>query len=103
MVFTDNLYAGDPDQDGIKWWGRNGNIRNLICLYTQFSFSTNLSSDLLHLGSEYSQLINHVIDGLDRVQHLSRDGYTSDPVIFCVKSPRATAVYKTKTLATQRR
>ena len=47
-------------------------------LYTQFSFCTDLSCDLLHLSGKYGQLINHVVDGVDQAQHLSREGYTSD-------------------------
>ena len=60
--------------------GRKTNVRDFLPdtfdvsdfgLTTQFTFRTNFSSDLLHFGCEGSELLNHSVDGVDEIQHLS--------------------------------
>ena len=42
-------------------------------LTTQFTFRSDFPCDLLHLGGECSELVNHTIDGVNQIQHLSGD------------------------------
>lgn len=47
-------------------------------LTTEFTFGSDFSSDFLYLGGKGSELVNHAIDGVDEVQHLSGYADTDD-------------------------
>ena len=61
---------------------KEGNLRDLLPdtfdvtnfgLTTQFTFRSDFPCDLLHLSGECSKLVNHTIDGVHQIQHLSGD------------------------------
>ena len=45
---------------------------------TQFTLSSNFPCDCLHLRGECGELVNHTIDGVDQIQHLSEDEMVLD-------------------------
>ena len=47
-------------------------------LSTKLAFGSDFSGDLLDFGGENSQLVDHRVDGVDQVKHLSRDRDTGD-------------------------
>ena len=51
-----------------------------LCLHAKFALRTDFSCNLLDLRREYCQLVNHVIDSVYQLEHLSRKRYTGDPL-----------------------
>ena len=47
-------------------------------LTTQFTFRSDFPCDLLHLSGECGELVNHTIDGVHQIQHLSEDEMVLD-------------------------
>jgi L-2-hydroxyglutarate oxidase LhgO len=62
-------------------------IRNLLpysldianlSLYAQLALSSYFSGNFLNLHGEHSQLVNHVVYGINQAQHLSGHGNTNN-------------------------
>lgn len=47
-------------------------------LAPELSFGTDFARDLLHLGSEDGQLVDHAVDRVDKIEDLSRDRDAGD-------------------------
>jgi len=80
MVFTDSLCKSQLVNELPALLKHQKNPRNLLpdtlniayfSLHTELAFRSDFSSNLLDLICEDSQLIDHVVDGVDQAQHLS--------------------------------
>jgi hypothetical protein len=49
-----------------------------LCLHAEFALCTDFSCNLLDLGREYCQLVNHVVYGVYQLEHLSRNRHTGN-------------------------
>ena len=49
-----------------------------LSLTTKLTLGTDFTSDLLDLGGEDGQLVNHAVDGVHEVEDFSRDWYARD-------------------------
>lgn len=48
---------------------------------SQFTFCAYFACNLLDLNGKYVQLVNHLVDGLNQIEHLSRNGDTDNLLV----------------------